>query len=149
MNTKICNKCKIEKPKTEFYQNPYRDDGFTHWWKFCMEEKAKTRIWHNHRTVKCLKIKQIKQTKTLNLKLSKHNLTLKEYNQKLKEQNNKCAICGKHQDEFKKRLAIDHNHKTGDNRGLICHNCNLMLGLAYEDIQILQCGINYLIKWNK
>ncbi len=35
-----------------------------------------------------------------------------------------CAICGKHQSQFKMRLALDHNHRTGKLRGLLCYRCN-------------------------
>lgn len=40
------------------------------------------------------------------------------------KQNGKCAICGKDEKEFKNRLAVDHNHKTGLVRGLLCYRCN-------------------------
>lgn len=46
------------------------------------------------------------------------------YEQRLKEQNYSCAICKKHQSHFKKRLAVDHDHKTGEVRGLLCFSCN-------------------------
>lgn len=39
-------------------------------------------------------------------------------------QKGRCAICGKHERNFKKRLAVDHNHKTGNVRGLLCFYCN-------------------------
>jgi len=41
-----------------------------------------------------------------------------------KKQKGKCAICGKKQSDFKKRLNLDHNHKTLQIRGLLCYYCN-------------------------
>ena len=55
-----------------------------------------------------------------------------------------CAICGKHQANLKQTMNVDHNHKTGKIRGLLCHNCNLLLGFAEENIQTLKNAINYL-----
>ncbi len=56
------------------------------------------------------------------------HLTLKECEierQKLSDaQNQSCAICNKHESEFKKRLAVDHNHRTKKVRGLLCYRCN-------------------------
>ena len=42
----------------------------------------------------------------------------------LKKQKGCCAICGKNQNLFKHRLNLDHNHKTGQLRGLLCYYCN-------------------------
>lgn len=46
------------------------------------------------------------------------------YWEKYEEQNGQCAICGKHSTDCKRRLALDHNHKTGELRGLLCSGCN-------------------------
>lgn len=48
----------------------------------------------------------------------------KERKEFFKQQNGCCAICGKHQNNFKRRLNLDHNHKTGQLRGLLCYRCN-------------------------
>lgn len=40
------------------------------------------------------------------------------------KQNGKCGICNKDEKEFKRRLSVDHNHKTGQVRGLLCYRCN-------------------------
>ena len=53
-----------------------------------------------------------------------YGISLKDYNRMLKEQGKLCALCGRHQEEFKNRLAVDHNHKTGQVRGLVCFYCN-------------------------
>jgi len=71
-------------------------------------------------------------------------LSIEEYNNLFTLQNGECAICNKHQVEFKKALAIDHDHKTGKIRGLLCFKCNVMIGLAKDNIQILENAINYL-----
>lgn len=52
-----------------------------------------------------------------------YGITLAQYTELLKAQKNKCAICRKHNDE-KRNLAVDHNHKTGEIRGLLCFYCN-------------------------
>jgi hypothetical protein len=61
----------------------------------------------------------------------------------LKKQGNVCAICGKGL-EKDKRLAVDHNHKTGKIRGLLCVNCNMMLGMSKDNINTLKSAIKYL-----
>jgi len=39
-------------------------------------------------------------------------------------QHDRCGVCGRHETEFKSKLAVDHNHKTGQVRGLLCYRCN-------------------------
>ena len=55
-----------------------------------------------------------------------------------------CKICGQPEKGLKHRLAIDHCHITGHIRGLLCHRCNLLLGLAKDNVFILQIAIKYL-----
>ena len=61
-----------------------------------------------------------------------------------KEQKNKCAICGKMINESTKNFAIDHDHKTGKVRGLLCMNCNIGLGAFVDNKVIMQKAIDYL-----
>ncbi len=82
--------------------------------------------------------------KESNLKM-KFGLTQKDYNKLLEQQNGVCAICGCEPNG--KKLAVDHNHKTEKNRGLLCTNCNLCLGLLKEDIFLFKEAIKYLKKW--
>lgn len=58
-------------------------------------------------------------------------------------QDNKCAICDKPPKDGK-RLFIDHNHLTGDVRGLLCVECNTGLGMFGDRLEVLQKAIEYL-----
>lgn len=53
-----------------------------------------------------------------------------------------CGICGG--TTKGKSLSVDHNHETGEVRGLLCHRCNTALGLLNEDINIFNKSIEYL-----
>lgn len=59
-----------------------------------------------------------------------------------KEQNNTCAICG--YSLAGKRWGLDHNHATKQLRGILCHSCNVALGLLKENKQTLRNMLNYL-----
>tara|TARA_R110002020_G_C15987985_1_gene749071 strand:- start:36 stop:707 length:672 start_codon:yes stop_codon:yes gene_type:complete len=86
-------------------------------------------------------------------RIRKFGITSNDYNRMLKEQNEVCYIC-KNKNTFKKnkekesKLVIDHNHKTGKVRGLLCDPCNSSLGLLKEDINILRNCISYLQEFN-
>jgi len=74
-----------------------------------------------------------------------YGITEEVYLELIKKQNNLCAICrlpphgGKHN-----KLVIDHCHKNGKVRELLCYPCNVALGLFYENPKFLQSAINYL-----
>ena len=59
----------------------------------------------------------------------------------------KCAICGKPGND--RKLVMDHNHKTGENRDFLCNGCNTGIGAFAEDIISLSNAIEYLIKHNR
>ena len=74
-----------------------------------------------------------------------HKITPKEFAEMLQKYSNQCAVCGTSDWRGRKnRPHIDHDHKTGKVRGILCHNCNLALGLLKDDINILQAMIRYL-----
>ena len=71
-------------------------------------------------------------------------LSTESYEILLKKQNHCCAICGVHENDYHQKLSIDHCHITGKIRGLLCSDCNFMLGRAKDNISTLQNGITYL-----
>ena len=79
---------------------------------------------------------------------SNFNLSLDEYKRMWTNQSGLCAICNQpetHKRNGKvKNLAVDHNHKTGKIRGLLCSSCNTGIGKLKEDVTILSSAIRYL-----
>ena len=76
-----------------------------------------------------------------------YGISLKDYNTKLIEQKHSCYICGVDELEVKNGLVVDHNHKTGDVRGLLCSKCNIGLGHFNDNQDLLQKAIDYLKKF--
>lgn len=73
-----------------------------------------------------------------------YKISLADYNEMLKEQDDCCKICKRHKSEFKKALAVDHDHNTGKVRGLLCDVHNRGLGYFQDNIKTLQKAIEYL-----
>lgn len=72
-----------------------------------------------------------------------YGIDFNEYNNLLLIQNNKCAIC-KSYNRCSKSFSIDHDHKTGKVRGLLCSKCNTAIGLLDESEESMINAINYL-----
>lgn len=71
-------------------------------------------------------------------------ITLEQYYKILEKQNYSCAGCLRHQSNFTRALCVDHNHKTGKVRGLLCQTCNRLLGQIAENPNTLRRLANYL-----
>jgi len=74
---------------------------------------------------------------------SAYGITLVDYERMYKRQRGVCAICGRPPKKGK-LLFVDHEHKTNKVRGLLCHDCNIMIGNAGDSVTILALGISYL-----
>lgn len=78
----------------------------------------------------------------------KYGITIADFNIIFKKQKNTCAIC-KCKKPIKystKGFVIDHNHKTGRIRGILCTPCNLILGHAQDSTKIIKAATKYLEK---
>lgn len=82
-----------------------------------------------------------------------YGITYETFLSMIKIQNSCCAICkikGKHEIALKQStLCIDHNHDTGQVRGLLCAACNHALGKSYDNPQILREAAKYLRRRRK
>jgi len=120
---KYCNGCKKELPLEAFTKDHRNKDG----------RGAKCRPCYN-----ASKVYSPERQRRYKLKHF-YNLTPEQYDSILERQNG-CKICRKKFD----RYHVDHNHKTGEVRGLLCHSCNVAIGHFLEDIPTLQNAITYL-----
>ena len=76
-----------------------------------------------------------------------YGIDMENYNNILSEQNNSCAICNKECVSGRK-LAVDHNHDTGEVRGLLCCKCNRGLGNFHDNLDLLRSAVLYLEKYS-
>ena len=78
-----------------------------------------------------------------------YGITEAEYEAKKVEQGHRCYICGSEgfmigTNNHTEKLAVDHNHNTGNVRKLLCHNCNRGLGLFQDNAELLRKAAEYL-----
>lgn len=77
---------------------------------------------------------------------SMYGITIDDYEAMIAKQNNRCAICS-HEFEIggdsRKRPCVDHCHKSGDVRGILCSNCNTGIGYFSEDPAVLKAASDY------
>jgi hypothetical protein len=77
---------------------------------------------------------------------SKYGITLETYRRILSEQGGGCAICRGPQEAKRKLFDVDHDHITGQVRGLLCHNCNAGIGLLQDSPKLCASAAAYLTK---
>ena len=75
---------------------------------------------------------------------NKYDLNEEQYRELVEHQNNHCAICNLPATEGKRGLSVDHDHETGEIRGLLCTRCNTGLGQLRDDPKLLDKAISYL-----
>lgn len=143
---KQCNKCKQTLSLFNFYKNKSTKDKLETVCKSCFKERANE--YYNDNKEKVLgrlakdwliyRDKYLKKT---------YGIDLETYTIMYDAQNGKCKICftekqlyGKNQDQ----LVVDHCHKSGKVRGLLCQQCNKALGLFYDNPDLLSKAKNYL-----
>jgi hypothetical protein len=78
---------------------------------------------------------------------------LEQFNAMLQDQSGCCAICDRHITELGegrwKTLGVDHDHDTGEVRGLLCHSCNSGLGMFREDTRLMERAAKYIRLYKK
>lgn len=119
MKTKQCTKCGYLKEVKEYHKNKKTQDGYSYHCKSCRKEES----------------------------LKQYNLTLETYDALLNKQGGVCAICSTDDPRGQSkagRFYVDHNHKTGEVRGLLCHDCNTALGLFKDNPNLLYLANKYL-----
>lgn len=137
---KECSTCKIIKELSEFYKRA--DRGKCTYRSQCKScHKARSWAGRDKRKHRVISYKhQLKRN---------YNLSVDGFNQRFKKQAGKCLICESRLENIfleveGKRASVDHDHKTGEIRGLLCNSCNSGLGYLKDDLDLLMRAIDYL-----
>lgn len=160
--SKICCKCKTEKDNKYFAKDNCQKDKLHSYCKECVNIISKKYYYKNKEKIqkrmnkyssehreqkreyaKTWYIKNKDRKKEYHIRKA-FGIDISKYNIILKNQNNKCAICDIDNNNLNRSLVIDHCHKTGKIRGLLCGRCNLMLGNIKDNKNILKKMIKYL-----
>lgn len=134
-----CPKCNIEKSASEFYK--ISNGNYRKQCKKCTVQNVRINYGKNielNREKKRLRYREITRYENYN---NKYGITKDKFKELVKIQNGKCWICNEINDEY---LNVDHNHKTGEFRGLICKDCNMGIGLFKDNPDNLYRAITYL-----
>lgn len=123
MQSKKCSKCKLIKSTLEFHKWSATKDGLHYECKFCRK-----RYYNNGSDDKRIA----------------YNLSFENYGILYENQRGRCAICDS--EPLDKSLSVDHNHRTGEVRGLLCSSCNIGLGYFKDNPTLLDKAKTYLEK---
>lgn len=123
--TKLCRECGLPKALGDFHKAPLNRDGRSNLCKECHVLKC---LWYS--------------------RLRKYGISEHEYFELLDAQDRRCAICGTDDPgKGKDKLTgwpVDHNHETGEVRGLLCNDCNTVIGRFNDNIERLMSAVRYL-----
>lgn len=135
---KFCPSCKQILPVAEFGKNRSAYDGLTGYCRVC-----------HRRVTRENKIKNWGSSRHYHL-VQRYGITAAEADQILENQDGVCAICHKvPSPELRTPWHVDHDHKTGKVRGILCHACNTALGNFNDDPETLERALEYLAGGNE
>ena len=136
---KICTKCKTPKKLGDFTRDQQKRDGLRSSCKVCnasdWQRKDKGPLFLAQRSAFVRK----------HALRTKYGITEADYLHLLVKQHNACAICERFETSRKaKRLSVDHCHKTGKVRGLLCQRCNAGIGQFLDNPKLIRRAFIYM-----
>jgi hypothetical protein len=142
---KVCSKCQLEKPLSEFYDN--RRNGHKRAaCKSCCNAATKQHYKKNKQWFAEYAKKWRNDNRERANEYARHSRQRRrqEIEQAwLARQNGVCGLCSEPPRQGE-RFELDHDHRTGENRALLCRRCNYLIAAANEDRRVLLAAIDYL-----
>jgi hypothetical protein len=130
---KKCSRCQTHKSLDDFHNTKSSKDGKAWYCKECTLTKVKEYYYSENGNIK---------KKAANRRFIT-GFTPEDFNAQLAKQGGVCAICGT-DDPGKMDFCADHNHNTGQKRGVLCRKCNSGLGHFQDNPEIIAKAIEYL-----
>lgn len=142
--TKTCRKCQQDLPLSKFYADNRRKDGRRGSCKQCEDTNSKDTVSRQRASSVGRYLGRTRHLKAI------YGITLEQFDVLFDTQQGVCAIChseetAKDQRGITRRLSIDHCHKTGEVRGLLCNACNNGIARFNDNPAILAEAIRYLL----
>lgn len=132
---KPCARCDVTKPLDDFNRGSLKD-GRQSWCRACQQERQATYS-------KTAKGREVQRRSSRKMRLRKqYGLTEAQYEVMLAGQGGACAICRAKSAD--RKLCVDHDHETGEVRGLLCGTCNRAIGLLGDNLDGLMRAVSYL-----
>lgn len=160
VKTKVCSRCKERKPVSNFTPRSDRVNQRHSFCKPCQrayvrERKANNgaqqRYYQRHKE-RILSDPKRRRAHKDNWLWTRYRIRLVDAERLVEEQNGLCAICkqvpvaivGQYGVGRGNGSHVDHDHVTGAVRGILCLQCNFLLGYAHDDVLVLENAIRYL-----
>ncbi len=144
---KVCCICNQLKPASEYHRNARLSSGLCSQCKQCRKQTYKDNPQWRESSIVAKKIRladpRVRKNEQL---MSKYRITIDQYEDMVEKQGGVCKICSS--PPGNKGLYVDHCHKSGEVRGLLCQYCNTLLGMAKDNSDILYRAIDYLLGAN-
>lgn len=136
VSSKKCRKCDETKPLEAFHRHANTKGGRRHECATCTQEyHREMRKKHGRNFYRKYALKR------------HYKMTLQDYEGLLALQDGRCAICNTSDPQGPwGTFTVDHDHKTGEVRGLLCQLCNQGLGDFKDNVEFLASAIRYLTK---
>ncbi|QHB36624.1 HNH endonuclease [Arthrobacter phage Adolin] len=141
---KQCSKCLEDKPLDAFHKAANSKTGRQSQCKDCKREASRAWALANPEKVKASRRRTWAKHGKGRQYQKLYGLTADEVEQLAVAQEHKCAICRLPADESPYGLCVDHDHATGEVRGLLCFKCNTALGKLGDSTELLYAAIRYL-----
>jgi hypothetical protein len=139
LTSKTCVMCKSEKDRSQFNRDNSLSDGLGSYCRDCAKIK-----WAEHRArAKLGNLERFKRSQRGRTLKYRQGIGNDQYDLMFKECGGLCQICGE-TEKVRKYLVVDHCHETGKIRGLLCHPCNVSLGLMKDNTNTMRRAIEYL-----
>ena len=146
---KVCTRCGVEKPMEDFSANKLGRGGLHARCRSCTNEarrEYRARHPERHRELdRAWYAANKAKFRAYNLN-KLYGITIEQYEAMVEAQAGVCALCSKPPTGRANggRLHVDHDHKTGIVRRLLCHHCNRGLGCFYDDPEALRRAAAYI-----
>lgn len=148
---KTCSKCMQTKSFEDFHKHGHAKCGYRPWCRRChndagyLNRKTKLAKYRALNSEQKRAERKLYPDRQKNIDLKKnYGISLEQYNEMFSAQGGCCAIYDKHQALLKKSLHVDHDHGSGEIRGLLCNGCNFGIGQFKDDPDILNRAVSYL-----